>query len=288
MKNVLAMMCVVFCIGALRADETEELVNSYSLDRRGYQWERITSANRQSVVALLKELQSGKRSTVLGGSIVVASTAEEMLIDIGDDETIRAVVSRYHTKERGPTNITQVVELGQALAIPYLAVDFVSDKYHYYYEAIDTDGRVERVMDGDKAYDTARNIVLIATNSRQLPEAVRVSAKAFLKQFSPEKKEAIISQMTAWWRQNEPWFATQRFDRVALLPQLQTEVAAPDAHSAGSPHLNLTDQAVPRASPARLLSPIRTLAPQFHWSWFAGGGVAIALLFFVILRSRWQ
>jgi len=153
MKNVLAMMCVVFCIGALRADETEELVNSYSLDRRGYQWERITSANRQSVVALLKELQSGKRSTVLGGSIVVASTAEEMLIDIGDDETIRAVVSRYHTKERGPTNITQVVELGQALAIPYLAVDFVSDKYHYYYEAIDTDGRVERVMDGDKAYE---------------------------------------------------------------------------------------------------------------------------------------
>jgi hypothetical protein len=235
-KQVFVLVCYVLVLATIHGDEADQIILSYNQNRRAFNWAQLTDANREAVVLLLKQIKTGERDNVAGRYLILPAAAEEMLIAIGDDDTIRDVIDRYHTKQFGRSNIVDVVEAGQAKAIPLLAEDLVSDKNHFYQEA-GPDGRIMRTQDGDKAYHSAQNIVWIAVHSRQLPDDVRLSAKALLAQFNYRRRAIGISQVTTWWLQNEPWFTTQQYDKVAPFPAL-----APENPKADPPIENLALQ----------------------------------------------
>lgn len=230
MKHVFIFFAWLLCFSATRADEVDQLILSYADNRREFDWGRIDTADRKQLVARLNELRTGERTTVAAGYGVGSRTAARMLIDIGDDDTLRRVIDAYHKRQSGTINVADIVELGQALALPYLAVDLVSDEF-LVYDLKRPDGQVVTVRDTDengKRLSSARNIVGIIENSRQFPQGVRESA-THIKPTLNSSREEFIGQVADWWRRNERLILARRYAEVSSFAPV-----APDAQSSAA------------------------------------------------------
>jgi hypothetical protein len=290
MKRIWLVLICLLSFVHLRADEVDQLILSYSGNRRGFEWARVDAVDRVQLVARLREISEGKRTTVAGGYGIGASTAERMLVDIGDEGTIRDVVKRYHTQRVGPTNIADVVELGQALAIPYLAVDLVSEEF-LIYDLKKPDGQVVTVQDthdSGKRMSSARNIVGVIENSRQFPQAVRESAGR-IKPTLTSSRQAFIDQVTDWWLQNEQQLVAGDFTQVSPLgeskaqPAMRSVAMAGDQTSLPTAHSSAPKQAGPKSVATR---PPEPQPANYWWLWIVGTALALGVGLLFMFKKR--
>jgi len=254
-------------------DETLDIVLRLSENAQREDLSIVTSANREEVVGLLRDIATRKVNKI--GTILPNYLGSEIvLLRLADPVTMKRITDQFR---RGNLDKGENIEWGaQGAVIPYLAPDFFLD-------------------DGDKSTilrSGFEGVRVLPPSVYSALVSVRVIAES--KQFSPETRawagEArrkhypytdFRSTMRQWWKQNEAHFTAGDY-RAVRPPQPEPPAvvtAAPPA-PASTPLPVPTATPKPEPVPASVQPVSNPQASKKHavWPWIVGVAVAIGIV----------
>jgi hypothetical protein len=302
----------------LAEDAVDAFIRSYlrvgGRERLAFDWSRADAVDRTELIKRLQEVVDGKRSTVGNGPAILstgagvgATRAKIILVGIGEEDFIREEMRQWRSDEhRDAVIVRDLVDTGQVLGIPYLAVDLTSSAHFFYHGRVVGDGGGE----GPSRFFAAFSIVGIAVYPGKLPGDVQASARAIQEHildlrrkyaWTPPAQRNFVNVITQWWEQNKEAIEARKYAEVKPFPAPETidEVPAASAPSAGAD----AGAARPEPAPSKPAAAPETPAPpvaagqapvesasqnvalRAWWLW-AGGVVVLVALAWMLLRRR--
>jgi hypothetical protein len=210
------------------ADDVDAFITSYldSLElRQPFQWSPIHTIDSSEIALRLRQVIDGKRDTV-GGHIVTTGTAKRMLVEMGNEDAIREAIADYRQRHFGYTDwIRALVETGQPLGLPYLAVDLTSDEFLIGTYTL-PNGDVVIGDPDEKRWFSATFIVELVMHSRSFSEDVRSSARDLFATRTSDHAE-FVGVVTNWWLRNRDLIDSGRYRAVSEFQRTgETETVA--------------------------------------------------------------
>jgi hypothetical protein len=281
MKLALVLLAAAFPYTCLAMDDIDAFILSYLENQKPseFEWARAESLDRERLRARLREVVEGKTTTVGGIYGIGPWSARTMLIGIGDEDAIRETVAAYH-KRLG--SVGDIVELGQPLGIPLLAVDLTSDEFLYFDDRL-PDGRSVRVKDTPKRRMSARSIVGIVVNSEAFTEELRTSARR-LQEITYVGKDLFVQSVTEWWLENRYLINTGRYRTLSEFRRSDESETLPIASAESPPGQESSTE----TEPAVVRQPPETREARGR-SGFTALALAVAtavILVVLLLRRR--
>jgi hypothetical protein len=319
MKTFFVLAFLTLVHTCLAEDAVDAFILSYlrttGRERLAFDWSQADAVDRAELIKRLQEVVDGKRSTVGNGPAIlstgagVGSTrAKIILVGIGEEDFIREEMNRWRTDEqRDAVIVRDLVDTGQVLGIPYLAVDLTSSPHFFYNGRVVEDGGYE----GPSRFFAAFSIVGIAVYPGKLPGNVQASARAIQEHildlrrkyaWTQPAQRNFVNAITQWWEQNKEAIEARQYAEVKPFPAPETidEVPAENAlgvsaaAGAAGPEPAPSTPAVPTPEvPASAVSteegPAEAASPDVGlraWCLWAGGVVVLVGLAWMFLRRR--
>jgi hypothetical protein len=292
----------VFIVSNLRATGRERLA---------FDWSQADAVDRAELIKRLHEVIDGKRRTVGENILILATSAKTILVGIGEEDFIREGMRRWETGEVSDSEIVRnLVDTGQVLGIPYLAVDLTSSPHILFHVRA---GGEDIGYEGPSRFFAATSIVGIASYPGKLPKDVQASASAMQEHildlrrkyaWTQPAQRNFVNVITQWWEQNKEAIEARNYAAVKPFPAPETidEVPAANAPAAAADSATSRPEPAPQtpaaAAPEAPAPPVATTqAPadavsritglRARW-WWGGGAVVLVLIGLGWVFRRWR
>ncbi|MDQ3623583.1 MAG: hypothetical protein M3463_14010 [Verrucomicrobiota bacterium] len=233
----------------------------------------IPAAQRELVIAKLREIATKKGSVKIGTTLVHPMSADLVLLRLGDQFTIERMIEDYRAYDSRTSwsYVTAEFESSrQPRLIPYLAEDFYSKEDPTKGITITPPPDSGEFAVGAPARSIFSGVIvtrIIKKAPEFSPQMKAWAHQAFALRL--ETPERFRNLMRVWWEANKAAFAREDYQAVIPVAEEAAEVAAPaSTPTQSTPAPRVISSATPKATPGEIRAPVKRTVTL--WPWVVG------------------
>jgi hypothetical protein len=206
-RNFLAIFAILAAnLSPLYSDELDAEVNAaLAKGREAKHWKAKDANLKEQVVIRLRNLMDDKRDA--SDSFRWREPARVALLGIGDELAIKDTMEQYAGRGWHRMKMGKIMKQTHQLSlVPLLAKDLASDE-----PANRLRAEGEFLM-GPRSVTSSDVICSIVANSNE----IRLEVKNWIRRWSAQRPEELLSQMRLFWSKNASAFAKKDYASVAV------------------------------------------------------------------------